>query len=209
MAKIKKEGVLLVISSPSGTGKTTICKKLLEYDKNIHLSVSVTTRKKRKNEVEGIDYYFRSKKDFLNLKSQNSFIENALVFENYYGTLKSEVLEQLENGIDVLIDIDWQGTRQITQAMKGNLIKIFLLPPSIDELKKRLSKRNSDSIKEINFRMSKALKEIKHFDEYDYVLVNDNLENTFQKIVKIIEVERLKLPKQLFLSDFVKKLNLT
>ena len=209
MAKIKNEGVLLVISSPSGTGKTTICKKLLEYDKNIHLSVSVTTRKKRKNEVEGIDYYFRSKKDFLNLKSQNSFIENALVFENYYGTLKSEVLEQLENGIDVLIDIDWQGTRQITQAMKGNLIKIFLLPPSIDELKKRLSKRNSDSIKEINFRMSKALKEIKHFDEYDYVLVNDNLDNTFQKIVKIIEVERLKLPKQLYLSDFVKKLNLT
>ena len=209
MAKIKKEGVLLVISSPSGTGKTTICKKLLEYDKNIHLSVSVTTRKKRKNEVEGIDYYFRSKKDFLNLKSQNSFIENALVFENYYGTLKSEVLNQLENGIDVLIDIDWQGTRQITQAMKGNLIKIFLLPPSIDELKKRLSKRNSDSIKEINFRMSKALKEIKHFDEYDYVLVNDNLENTFQKIVKIIEAERLKLPKQLYLFDFVKKLNLT
>ena len=207
MAKIKKEGVLLVISSPSGTGKTTICKKLLEYDKNIHLSVSVTTRKKRKNEIEGIDYYFRSKKDFINLKSQNSFIENALVFENYYGTLKSEVLEQLENGIDVLIDIDWQGTRQITQAMKGNLIKIFLLPPSIDELKKRLSKRNSDSIKEINFRMSKALKEIKHFDEYDYVLVNDNLDNTFQKIVKIIEVERLKLPKQLYLSDFVRKLN--
>ena len=209
MVKIKKEGVLLVISSPSGTGKTTICKKLLEYDKNIHLSVSVTTRKKRKNEVEGIDYYFRSKKDFLNLKSQNSFIENAFVFENYYGTLKSEVLEQLENGIDVLIDIDWQGTRQITETMKGNLIKIFLLPPSIDELKKRLSKRNSDSIKEINFRMSKALKEIKHFDEYDYVLVNDNLDNTFQKIVKIIEVERLKLPKQLYISDFVKKLNLT
>ena len=209
MAKIKKEGVLLVISSPSGTGKTTICKKLLEYDKNIHLSVSVTTRKKRKNEVEGIDYYFRSKKDFLNLKSQNSFIENALVFENYYGTLKSEVLEQLENGVDVLIDIDWQGTRQITQAMKGNLIKIFLLPPSIDELKKRLSKRNSDSIKEINFRMSKALKEIKHFDEYDYVLVTENLDNTFQKIIKILEVERLKLPKQLYISDFVQKLNLT
>ncbi len=209
MAKIKKEGVLLVISSPSGTGKTTICKKLLEYDKNIHLSVSVTTRKKRKNEVEGIDYYFRSKKEFLNLKSQNSFIENALVFENYYGTLKSEVSEQLENGIDVLIDIDWQGTRQITQAMKGNLIKIFLLPPSIDELKKRLSKRNSDSIKEINFRMSKALKEIKHFDEYDYVLINDNLDNTFQKIVKIIGAERLKLSKQFYLSDFVKKLNLT
>ena len=209
MVKIKKEGVLLVISSPSGTGKTTICKKLLEYDKNIHLSVSVTTRKKRKNEVEGIDYYFKTKKDFLNLKSENSFIENAFVFENYYGTLKSEVLEQLENGIDVLIDIDWQGTRQITQAMKGNLIKIFLLPPSIDELKKRLSNRNSDSVEEINFRMSRALKEIKHYDEYDYVLVNNNLDETFQQIVKILESERLKLSKQLYLPEFIKNLNLT
>tara|TARA_B100000963_G_scaffold172083_1_gene149634 strand:- start:293 stop:922 length:630 start_codon:yes stop_codon:yes gene_type:complete len=209
MVKINKEGVLLVISSPSGTGKTTICKKLLEYDKNIHLSVSVTTRKKRKNEVEGVDYYFRSKNEFLNLKSENAFIENALVFENHYGTLKSEVLEQLDNGIDVLIDIDWQGTRQITKAMKGNLIKIFLLPPSINELKKRLSIRNSDSMKEINFRMSKALKEIKHYDEYDYVLVNNNLDNTFQHIVKIIEAERLKLSKQVYLADFVNKLNLT
>ena len=209
MVKINKEGVLLVISSPSGTGKTTICKKLLEYDKNIHLSVSVTTRKKRKNEVEGVDYYFRSKKDFLNSKSKNEFIENALVFENYYGTLKSEVLKYLDNGVDVLIDIDWQGTRQITKAMKGNLIKIFLLPPSIKELKKRLSIRNSESVKEINFRMSNALKEIKHYDEYHYVLVNNNLDNTFQQIVKILEAERLKLSKQLYLSDFVKKLNLS
>ena len=209
MVKIKKEGVLLVISSPSGTGKTTICKKLLEYDKNIHLSVSVTTRKKRKNEVEGIDYYFKTKKDFLNLKSENSFIENAFVFENYYGTLKSEVLENMKNGVDVLIDIDWQGTRQITQAMKVNLIKIFLLPPSIDELKKRLSNRNSDSVEEINFRMSRALKEIKHYDEYDYVLVNNNLDKTFQQIVKILESERLKLSKQLYLHEFIKNLNLT
>ena len=119
-----------------------------------------------------------------------------------------EVLVKLENGIDVLIDIDWQGTRQITKAVKGNLIKIFLLPPSINELKKRLSKRNSDSIKEINFRMSKALKEIKHYDEYDYVLVNNNLDDTFKQIVKILEAERLKLSKQLYLSNFVKKLHL-
>ena len=209
MIKINKEGVLLVISSPSGTGKTTICKKLLEYDKNIHLSVSVTTRKKRKNEVEGVDYYFRSKKDFLNSKSKNEFIENALVFENYYGTLKSEVLKYLDNGIDVLIDIDWQGTRQITKAMKGNLIKIFLLPPSINELKKRLSIRNSDSMKEINFRMSNALKEIKHYNEYHYVLVNNNLDNTFQHILKILQAERLKLSKQLYIYDFVKKLSLS
>ena len=209
MVKIKNEGVLLVISSPSGTGKTTICKKLLEYDKNMHLSVSVTTRKKRKNEVEGKDYYFRTKNEFLNLKSKNLFIENAFVFENYYGTLKSEIFEKLKNGFDVLIDIDWQGTRQITNAMKGNLIKIFLLPPSINELKKRLSKRNSDTIKEINFRMSKALKEIRHYVEYDYVLVNDNLDNTFKQIVKILEVERLKLSQQLYLADFVEKLNLS
>ena len=207
MAKIKKEGVLLVISSPSGTGKTTICKKLLEYDKNIHLSVSVTTRKKRKNEVEGIDYYFKSKEDFLNLKYQNAFIENAFVFENYYGTLKSEVTERLKNGIDVLIDIDWQGTRQITKAMKGNLVKIFLLPPSIDELKKRLSERNSDSINEIDFRMSNALKEIKHYDEYDYVLINKNLEETFYNVLKIVETERLKLFRQINLSDFIKTLD--
>ena len=209
MVKNKNEGVLLVISSPSGTGKTTICKKLLDHDKNIHLSVSVTTRKKRKNEVDGIDYYFRTKKEFLNLKSERSFIENAFVFENYYGTLKSEVLEQLKNGIDVLIDIDWQGTRQITKAMKGNLIKIFLLPPSIKELKKRLSKRNSDSIKEIDFRMSNALKEIKHYNEYDYVLINNDLNNTFRQIVKILEVERLKLSKQVYLFDFVEKLKLS
>ena len=209
MVKIKKKGVLLVISSPSGTGKTTICKKLLEYDKNIYLSVSVTTRKKRKNEVDGVDYYFRSKKDFLILKSENAFIENALVFENYYGTLKSEVLRQVDTGIDVIIDIDWQGTRQINKEMKGNVIKIFLLPPSINELKKRLSTRNSDSMKEINFRMSKALKEIKHYDEYDYVLVNDNLDKTFKQIVTILEAERLKLSKQLYLTDFVKKLNLS
>ncbi len=207
MMKIKREGVLIIISSPSGTGKTTICKKLLEFDKNIHLSVSVTTRKIRKNEVDGVDYFFRSKKEFLNYKSENSFIESALVFENYYGTLKSEVTERLKNGIDVLIDIDWQGTRQITKAMKGNLVKIFLLPPSIDELKKRLSERNSDSINEIDFRMSNALKEIKHYDEYDYVLINKNLEETFYNVLKIIETERLKLFRQINLSDFIKKLD--
>ena len=130
MAKIKKEGVLLVISSPSGTGKTTICKKLLEYDKNIHLSVSVTTRKKRKNEVEGIDYYFRSKKDFLNLKSQNSFIENALVFENYYGTLKSEVLKQLENGIDIEFD------KNIIPILSQMAVTIKNLKEKVNELSK-------------------------------------------------------------------------
>ncbi len=207
MKNKNKEGVLIVISSPSGTGKTSICKKLKKHDKNIYLSVSVTTRKKRKNERDGIDYHFRSKAEFLSLKSKKAFIENALVFDNYYGTLKSEVIERMIAGTDVLIDIDWQGTRQITKAMKGNLVKIFLLPPSINELKKRLSKRNSDSTKEIDFRMSKALKEIKHYDEYDYVLINSNLDQTFNNIIKILETERLKLSKKLDLHEFVKKLD--
>ena len=188
MVKIKKEGVLLVISSPSGTGKTTICKKLLEYDKNLHLSVSVTTRKKRKNEVEGIDYYFKTKKDFLNLKSENFFIENAFVFENYYGTLKSEVLKRLENGIDVLIDIDWQGTRQIrNKDLNYKLITIYILPPSKKELLNRLIKRERKNIKTVNKRMKEFKKELSKWKEYDYVVVNDDLKVCYKKIMSVIK----------------------
>ena len=206
MEKNNNEGVLIVISSPSGTGKTTICKKLLEFDKNLHLSISVTTRKKRENEVEGVDYFFKSKDEFCQLKSSNSFIETALVFENYYGTLKSEVLDKLHKGKDVLIDIDWQGTRQIHNQMKEKLVKIFLLPPSLKELEQRLSNRASDTKKEINFRMSKAVKEIKHYKEYDYVLVNSDLNDTFNKILKIIDTERLKISRQKFIKKFVSNL---
>lgn len=202
MAKIKKEGVLLVISSPSGTGKTTICKKLLEYDKNIHLSVSVTTRKKRKNEVEGIDYYFRSKKDFLNLKSHNSFIENALVFENYYGTLKSEVLEQLENGIDVLIDIDWQGTRQIrNKKLNYKLLTIFILPPSKKELINRLIRRENNNTRIVKKRMKGFKKDLSRWIEYDYVVINDNLKKCYNNILKVIKNKN----KPSFNQDYIKK----
>ena len=206
MTKIKKEGILLVISSPSGTGKTTICKKLLEYDKNIHLSVSVTTRKKRKNEVEGIDYYFKSKKDFLNLKSQNSFIENALVFENYYGTLKSEVLEQLENGVDVLIDIDWQGTRQIEKQLSEDIVKVFILPPSMKELENRLGKRASENKENFQKRMSEAKKEISHYKEYDFVIVNNELQQAVDQIKLILSSERLRRHRQSILNNTIKKL---
>tara|TARA_B100000579_G_C22618729_1_gene750887 strand:- start:176 stop:805 length:630 start_codon:yes stop_codon:yes gene_type:complete len=206
MNKISRMGVLVVISSPSGTGKTTICKKLISKDKNLSLSISVTTRKKRDSEIEGIDYFFKTKQDFISLKKEDQFIETALVFDNYYGTLKTQVINKLKKGIDVIIDIDWQGTRQINSFMQGNVVKIFLLPPSLKELSNRLSIRGSDSLKEIDFRMSQAVKEIQHFNEYDYVLINDDVEEVYSKINQILEVERLKLSRQNHLKKFVLKL---
>ena len=207
MNGISRLGLLIVISSSSGTGKTTICKKLISSDKNLYLSISVTTRNKRDNEKEGVDYFFKSKNDFLNLKKQDMFLENALVFDNHYGTLKNQVINKLKHGTDVIIDIDWQGTRQINKYMEGNVVKIFLLPPSLEELAKRLSDRGSESLEEIKFRMSKAVKEIKHFEEYDYVLINNDIKETFLKINKIIEVERMKLKHQISLKNFVKRLS--
>ena len=206
MNKISRLGVLVVISSPSGTGKTTICKKLISKDKNLSLSISVTTRKKRDSEIEGIDYFFKTKQDFISLKKEDQFIETALVFDNYYGTLKTQVINKLKKGIDVIIDIDWQGTRQINSFMQGNVVKIFLLPPSLKELSNRLSIRGSDSLKEIDFRMSQAVKEIQHFNEYDYVLINDDVEEVYSKINQILQVERLKLSRQNYLKKFVSKL---
>ena len=206
MTNVSRFGVLIVISSPSGTGKTTICKKLVNCDDNLSLSISVTTRKKRKNEKEGIDYFFKSKKEFFKLQKENKFLESAIVFDNYYGTLKKQVNDNLKKGSDVLIDIDWQGTRQINDYMHGNVVKIFLLPPSLKELSKRLSNRASESLDEIKFRMSRAEKEIKHFVEYDYVIINNDIQESFFQITKIIEVERLKLHRQIKLKKFVKKL---
>ena len=206
MSDISRLGVLVVISSPSGTGKTTICKKLISNDNNLHLSISVTTRKKRDTEIEGVDYFFKTKQDFISLKKEDEFIETAVVFDNFYGTLKKEVINKLKNGIDVIIDIDWQGTRQINSFMDGNVVKIFLLPPSLKELSNRLSTRASDSLKEIDFRMSKAVKEIEHFNEYDYVLINNDVEKTFSKINQILDVERLRLSRQIDLKKMVSKL---
>jgi len=206
MNDISRLGVLVVISSPSGTGKTTICKKLISKDNNLHLSISVTTRKKRDTEIEGVDYFFKTKEEFLSLKKENEFVESALVFDNFYGTLKTQVVNKLKKSIDVIIDIDWQGTRQINSFMGGNVVKIFLLPPSLKELSNRLSARGSDSLKEIDFRMSKAVKEIEHFNEYDYVLINNDVEETYLKINQILDVERLKLSRQIHLKNIVSKL---
>ena len=191
MLKVKSKGILIVISSPSGAGKTTITKQLLKKIPNTKLSVSLTTRKPRKGEIDGIDYIFVSIKDFKQKIKNKLFLEHAKVFGNFYGTLKTEINFHLKKGKNILLDIDWQGARQIKKKFKKDLISIFILPPSLKELKKRLSKRES-SKNFIKKRMSKARREIMHWSEYDYAIINDNLKNCLLNIKNIIDINILK-----------------
>ena len=191
MLKVKKKGILIVISSPSGAGKTTITKHLVKKVPNVKLSVSLTTRKPRSGEVNGIDYKFVSLKDFKEKVKKKLFLEHAKVFDNYYGTLKSQIIIDLKKGKNILFDIDWQGARQIKKKFTKDLISIFILPPSLKELKRRLSKREKSKTF-INKRMSKAKREIMHWSEYDYAVVNDNLKNCLSKIQNIISNHVLK-----------------
>lgn len=206
MKKNNLRGVVLVISSPSGAGKTTICKKILEEVNGINLSVSVTTRKKRKGEVEGVDYFFKNDEEFLLMIKNDEFIENAKVFGNYYGTLKEEVLKKIKNGVDVLVDIDWQGTRQIQKHMPEDIVKIFILPPSIKELEYRLRNRASENEEDFFKRMLEARKEISHFDEYDFIIINENVNEAVASVKSILYSERQRKSRQLGITDFVKKL---
>ena len=206
MKKNNLRGVVLVISSPSGAGKTTICKKILEEVNGINLSVSVTTRKKRKDEVEGVDYFFKNDEEFLLMIKNDEFIENAKVFGNYYGTLKEEVLKKIKNGVDVLVDIDWQGTRQIQKHMPEDIVKIFILPPSIKELEYRLRNRASENEEDFFKRMLEARKEISHFDEYDFIIINENINEAVSSVKSILYSERQRKSRQLGITDFVKKL---
>ncbi|MDA0763013.1 MAG: guanylate kinase [Proteobacteria bacterium] len=206
MKKNNLRGVVLVISSPSGAGKTTICKKILEEVNGINLSVSVTTRKKRKDEVEGVDYFFKNDEEFLLMIKNDEFIENAKVFGNYYGTLKEEVLKKIKNGVDVLVDIDWQGTRQIQKHMPEDIVKIFILPPSIKELEYRLRNRASENEEDFFKRMLEARKEISHFDEYDFIIINENVNEAVASVKSILYSERQRKSRQLGITDFVKKL---
>ncbi len=188
------KGMLIVISSPSGAGKTSICKKLLEIDDKIKPSVSVTTRKPRRNEINGVDYIFTTIKDFKKKISNSEFLEYADVFNNKYGTLISSTKLLADKGYDVLFDIDWQGTQQLSQ-FEENILTIFILPPSKKEIEKRLNKReaenseNSDLVKE---RMLRFEDELSHWKEYDYVVTNDNFDNCVLEIINIISVERKK-----------------
>ena len=206
MKKNIRRGLVLVISSPSGAGKTTICKKLIQDVDSIDLSVSVTTRKKRKNEFEGKDYFFRNSLQFDTMLKNEEFLENANVFGFAYGTLKSEVMTKIKKGIDVIVDIDWQGTRQIQKHIPNDIVKVFILPPSIKELENRLGNRASEDKKNFLKRMSEARKEISHYLEYDFVIINKEIETAVSQIKSILFAERLRRSRQLNLNKIIEKL---
>lgn len=204
--KVARRGLMLVLSSPSGAGKTTLSRKLLDEDKNVMLSVSVTTRKIRPGEKDGRDYRFIDRRQFDALVDKNELLEWAEVFDNYYGTPKKPVMDALAAGRDVLFDIDWQGTQQLGDKAPKDLVTVFVLPPSIPELKRRLNKRAQDDYETINRRMAKAADEMSHWFEYDYVVINRDLDQAFADVSAILAAERLKRERQPGLSDFVRSL---
>ena len=197
---------MLVLSSPSGAGKTSICKKLLETEKGLLMSISYTTRPKRKSENDGEDYFFVKKKEFDELQSKNYFVESALVFDHYYGTPKNFVERNLKKGIDILFDIDWQGAQKLVDYSKNDVVSIFVLPPSNKILLERLKKRNEDSIEIVKKRMSKAKSEISHWIEYDYIIINDDIDKSSREVITILNAERKKRIRQKFIFDFIEKL---
>ena len=187
----KKDGIMIILSSPSGAGKTTIV-KLISKNKNFHISVSHTTRKPRPNEVEGVDYFFVTKKEFEKKKEKNEFYEQAKIFDNYYGTSKKSVTNILEKKNDILFDIDWQGTQQLSKFSELNLVKIFILPPNKKELEIRLLQRNQDNKEIVTKRLDSFDNDVTHWKEYDYIVINDNLENCFKQIENIINISKKK-----------------
>ncbi len=197
---------MFVLSSPSGAGKTTLSRRLLEHNPDMSLSVSATTRAPRKGEQDGVDYYFLSPEDFEDMKNKGEFLEWAHVFHHDYGTPKQPVEQALSTGYDILFDIDWQGAQQLTQQAADDLVKIFILPPDLGELEDRLRRRAQDDETVITRRMARSSQEISHWAEYDYVLVNDDLERTLEALQTLIIAERLKRKRQVWLHDFVKKL---
>ena len=199
---------MLVLSSPSGAGKTTLSKKLVELDSNLIMSTSYTTRTKRVGEKDGQDYHFVEVGDFKEMIGENQLLEYALVFGNYYGTPRLPVEKYLAQGKDVVFDIDWQGAQQLAQQ-KGSVedvVSIFILPPSASELESRLKSRNQDSISEVESRMSQAASELSHYDEYNYIMVNNEIEESIKTLKAIVKAERLKTSRQTDLHKFVESL---
>ena len=204
--QIERRGLMLVLSSPSGAGKTTISRMLLEDDDNISLSVSVTTRPMRPGEVDGVDYFFIDPDEFGLMLNRQELLEHAKVFDHYYGTPKGAVEEALSGGKDVLFDIDWQGEQQLKQAALTDLASVFILPPSTEELARRLQNRASDPPDVVAARMAKAPDEISHWPEYDYIIVNYDIDDSVAKVRAILAAERLKRERQVGLTAFVKRL---
>jgi|SRR5262245_29133742 len=203
---IARRGLMLVLSSPSGAGKSTLSRRLLQSDPNIRMSVSVTTRPKRPNEVEGEDYFFVAPEHFEEMVREGALLEHATVFGNRYGTPKAAVDKLLEAGRDVLFDIDWQGAQQLAQKAKDDLVRVFILPPSRAELERRLSERAQDSASVVAARMAQANNEISRWSEYDYVIINDDVEKAEAQLKAIVAAERLNRQRQTGLVDFVRRL---
>jgi guanylate kinase len=206
MSDIQRRGLMLVLSSPSGAGKTTLSRRLLESDSNVVMSVSATTRAKRPNETEARDYFFVTPEKFEHSVKADAFLEYANVFDHRYGTPKKAVMEALSAGRDVLFDIDWQGTQQLKERAGEDLVSVFVLPPSHDELERRLKTRAQDPDDVVAKRMAKAADEISHWPEYDYVIVNRDLDTALGEIKSILAAERLRRTRQIGLSEFVRNL---
>ncbi len=200
---IKRRGLMLVLSSPSGAGKTTLARGLLASDPNIFMSVSATTRAKRPSEVEGRDYFFVEHVQFEKMVKAGEFLEHATVFDHRYGTPGAPVMAALEEGRDVLFDIDWQGTQQLEERARQDLVSVFVLPPSHDELERRLKVRAQDSDEVVANRMAKAAAEISHWPEYDYVIVNRDIDRALSQIKSILEAERARRTRLVGVGDFV------
>ena len=203
---IERRGLMLVLSSPSGAGKTTISRRLLDQDDGIVMSVSATTRPPRPAEREGIDYFFVDPLEFNLMVNRDELLEHAKVFDHYYGTPVEPVERALSTGCDVLFDIDWQGTQQLAQRARADLVSVFILPPSTADLEQRLNSRAQDSDDVVARRMAKAADEISHWAEYDYIVVNDDVETCLAKVQAILVAERARRERQIGLLNFVKLL---
>ena len=203
---IEKKGMMFVLSSPSGAGKTTLTKKIAEHNANFAISISYTTRKPRTNEINGKDYYFISREEFDDLLKKNNFYEYANIFDNCYGTLKKTVLELLSRGKDVLFDIDWQGTKQLNKIKSLSLVTFFILPPNLKVLKERLLNRHKGQEKLVEKRMNKFNEEISHWNEYNYVVINDDLNKCYDEILRIIMSEKRGVSQKQNLGEIKKKI---
>jgi len=204
--EVHRRGLMLVLSSPSGAGKTTISRRLLGLEPALTMSVSATTRPKRPGETAGVDYHFVDPTEFGLMINRGEFLEHAKVFDNYYGTPKAPVFDALRKGADVLFDIDWQGTQQVAQNARDDLVSVFILPPSTRELEQRLRSRAQDSAEVVAGRMAKAADEMSHWAEYDYIIVNRDLEESVTQVRAILTAERLRRQRQVGLPEFVKGL---
>ncbi len=202
-SRIRRRGLMLVLSSPSGAGKSTIARNLLESDKDFELSVSVTTRPRRGSEIDGRHYHFRSKREFESLRDNDELLEWAEVHGNFYATPRAAAEKAMAEGRDMLFDIDWQGAKQLREKMRGDIVSIFILPPSMAELKARLKRRAEDQESVIETRLLNAREEIEHWGEYDFVVINDDLDRAFTEVVAIVTSERLRRDRRPGLFDFV------